>query len=209
MIKDPYKTVKDDYNSIDFKYHQTYNPILEFSAEVADFSRTIAPNSRLLLIGAVPVEVVHFHTLTSNIVCLDISETMISYIRHSHPHLKTKVENLMNYEDSEPYTHIWTCRTLIHIPPKDLEKALARLKHLLQVGGMLGTIFFTTQEKYKEEVIKEKYTNQNDIYYYRTLYSVEHLTQSFETVGLVVEKTITNADKDNDASVYFRAMSER
>lgn len=202
MTTDKYSLVEQDYDAVDTFFHNSYNTIKEYKEQVESFLVRSSGNRLLLNIGGTLAECSHFADRSWNVTNIDLSQAMLDYIKVRDDRIDLEKTSIVGYEHM-PFDAIWACRSLVHIPPEDINESLRNIKRLLNPGGTLGAIFFTTIDDYKEEFLDEPHTDKQGIVYYRVLYSTDYLRAAFEKQGFNVLKEDLCSDQDNEQSVYF------
>src|SRR5687767_11161084 len=150
-MNDKYSIVENDYDNVEQSFHNTYDTTKEFEDEIRSFASKLPKGARILNIGGTAIECEYFLKLGFTIENLDISQVMLDYIAEHSADTRVIKGNIKDFKSDEPYDAIWACRSLIHIPPKDLQVTLKNIFKLLKNSGFLGAVFFTSELSHIEE----------------------------------------------------------
>ncbi len=138
---------------------------------------------------------------------IDIASKMIDYISARQTKVRNIKCNILDYS-AEQYDGVWASRSLIHIPPKDFEKALKQISGCLKPSGMLAMILLlTNSETLVEQTGPNLLANRPEVTSYRVLHSEQSATAALKTTGYSIANKVTVTDRDNEACIYFEALA--
>lgn len=205
MSANTYNIIQEDYDHVDQSFHNSYDSVTEFAAILPSFVGELKPGSKLLNVGGTLAECRYFLQQGYQVTNIDISQVMLDHITQHEPGVEVLQHNI-SQQLGQTFDAIWACRSLIHIPPADIDLALRNLRSSLQLGGVLGVILFTTdQAKITEEKLPEQHTNKPGTVYYRVLYPTSIIKAKIQQAGFTITKTEPCQDKDGDKAVYIQA----
>ncbi len=208
MIRDVYAVVEEDYNGVSPTFHSRYDTTSEFKDEIISFSDRLPSNARLLNIGGTPVECNYFQDRGFSVDNIDLSQAMLDEITKKSTKTKVIHQNITNFKTATPYNGIWACRSLIHIPPSDIDKTLWNIHLLLLSGGFIGAIFFKSESgDIEQQELPEKHANLQGLVYYRVLYSRKEIVNKFNQAGLKPIKIHENRDLDGESTIFVLAKT--
>ncbi len=206
MNKDIYKTVEDDYDGIDRTFHASYDTTTEFEVEINSFVQSLSKNSKILSVGGVPVECNYFLDKGFQVDNVDISQAMLDELSEKSPQTKIIKQNIKTFLPEKFYDGVWACRSLIHIPPPDIEGALKNLQSILNRSGVVGAVFFkSSNKKIEEQELPEMNSAIKGLKYYRVLYSRDKLVELFKKAGFKHIRVKESADQDGDPTIFILA----
>ncbi len=207
MSKNIYQTVEEDYDNVDLTFHNKYDSTEEFKQEVELFKSKLKSKARILNVGGTAAECNYFLSNGHPVDDIDVSQAMLDYIKSNSKETTTIKGNVKNYKTDKPYKGIWACRSLIHIPPKDLTKTLENIHALLSNDGFFGAIFFSSElSRIEEEKIPEPHTEKENINYYRALYPKDVLLELYRKAGFAPMYVNECEDKDGDKCIFVLAQ---
>lgn len=206
MNEDIYKTVEDDYNGINRAFHASYDTTTEFKGEITSFVKSLSKNSKILSVGGVPVECNYFLDKGFQVDNVDISQAMLDEISEKSPQTKIIKQNIKTFLSGKSYDGVWACRSLIHIPPPDIEITLKNLQSILNPNGVVGAVFFkSSNKKIEEQELPEMNSAIKGLRYYRVLYSRDKLIELFKNSGFKKISVSESADQDGDPTIFLLA----
>ncbi|MCB9823273.1 class I SAM-dependent methyltransferase [Candidatus Nomurabacteria bacterium] len=206
MNEDIYKTVEDDYDGINRAFHASYDTTTEFKDEITLFVERLSNNSKILSVGGVPVECNYFLDKGFQVDNVDISQAMLDEISDKSPGTNIIKQNIKTFPSGKSYDGVWACRSLIHIPPPDIEITLKNLRSILNPIGVVGAVFFkSSNKKIEEQVLPEVNSAIKGLKYYRVLYSRDKLNELFKRAGFKYIRVKESADQDGDPTIFILA----
>ncbi len=201
-----YDLVRDDYDNVDAGFHNSYDSTQEFSAAVASFCSRLSAGSAILNVGGTASECNYFLQQHLNVTNIDISQAMLDQIAKSKSQVKLVNSNIKDYV-SPAFDGIWACRSLIHIPPQDINDALDNIRKLTKPSGVFGAIFFVSStSQIIEEEQSEQHTTKVGIKYYRVLYPPAVIRSKIEQAGFSIVKLEEHLDQDEEPVIYIEAV---
>ncbi len=206
MSKDIYKMVEEDYNGIDKEFHGSYNTTTEFKEEITSFVERLSKNSKILSVGGVPAECNYFLDKGYQVDNVDISQAMLDEISDKSPETKVIKQNIKTYLPGPSYDGVWACRSLIHIPPSDIQATLNNVHSALKQGGVFGAVFFKSSTgEIEEQELPETNSAVKGLKYYRVLYSRDKLVELFKQASFKNISVRESADQDGDLTIFIIA----
>lgn len=207
MSGEKYQIVEDDYDVTAKISNEKYSPTVEFKTQIESFCSTLPPAASILIVGATLDECNYFIDKGHSVTNIDIASKMIDYISARQTKVKNIKCNILDYS-AEQYDGVWASRSLIHIPPKDFEKALKQISGCLKPSGMLAMILLlTNSETLVEQTGPNLLANRPEVTSYRVLHSEQSATAALKTTGYSIANKVTVTDRDNEACIYFEALA--
>lgn len=207
MTKNIYSLVEDDYDNVDLSFHTSYDATREFKPQIEFYAGKLWHKAKLLNIGGTTDECNYFLSKAGEVDDVDLSQAMLDHITANSPKTTTHQGNIKTFKHPTRYDAIWACRSLIHIPPKDLPAVLKNIHTLLNNDGFFGAIFFSTElNHFIEEEKPEEHTQKPGTTYYRILYPKEILLDIYRRSGLTPMYVQECVDQDGDKCIFILAQ---
>ncbi len=204
-----YDLVAKDYDNVDSTFHNSYDTTTEFKEQIAMFASKVPAGSELLNIGGTVVECDYFSNNGFKVQDIDLSQQMVEYVSKQAKNTKAIKANIKDFSIESGFVSVWACRSLIHIPPKDLKATLKNIHKHLANNGFFGAVFFLSELNHPEEQeVPEEHTSKEGIVYYRVLYPKAILLDIYREVGLTPLYVEEVADKDGDKCIFILAQQE-
>jgi SAM-dependent methyltransferase len=201
-----YQIVKDDYDNLESSYQISYNPTIEYRQQIDSFVNQVIKSDSMLLVGGITSEYKYFSEKGFDVTAVDISNFMLRLMTQKNHGAVTINENIKDFFPGKTYAGVWECRSLIHIPPSDINETLDHIRGLLSPKGIFGSIFFTsTSTSIEEQKLKEEHTKAENIWYYRVLYPKDMLQEIFEETKWNITKIEECFDADREKGIYIEA----
>lgn len=204
-----YRLVQEDYDSVDISFQNSYDSTREFGTQVASFLSHIPGGGNILNVGGTLKECSYFADKSLIVTNLDVSQKMLDAVAQDPriTNLNGNIVSFQNYDLKQGFDGVWACRSLIHIPPSDIDLVLKNIHAQLAKGGVLGAVFFTSaKDTVEEEYTPEVHTQAQDITYYRVLYAIEEIRNRFTEQDFSVLKVDQTEDLDNEKVIYIEAI---
>ncbi|MDQ5972074.1 MAG: hypothetical protein QG553_233 [Patescibacteria group bacterium] len=201
-----YDLVREDYDNVDTGFHNSYDSTQEFSSAINSFCSRLSADANILNVGGTTSECNYFLQQHLNVTNIDISQAMLDQISNNVNQVKLVNGNIKDYV-SPVFDGVWACRSLIHIPPPDINEVLKNICRLTKPGGVFGAVFFVSStNQIVEEEQPERHTTKAGIKFYRALYPPTVIKSKIEQAGFSILRVDSYLDRDKEGVIYIEAV---
>ena len=135
----PVRTTINSYNKTVHNYHARTKK-LHLTATAKQFTSSLQPGARILDLGCGPGrDAKIFSHEGFTVVGIDLSKEMIRAARQLATTAMFRIMDMRKLSfRANTFDGIWSCASLLHLPKKDLPRALAEARRVLKTGGIFS-----------------------------------------------------------------------